>query len=119
MTVKPRTNYTLDMLILGLFVVVMLSGLLLWLVYPHGGTRSGQSHGRGGGRIAEDIVTDTTAVLGLSRSEMDTIHDWSGVAVGVLVLVHIVFHWKWIVCQTRQIFRPKARRSRSQPCTND
>ena len=44
MNVKPRTNLVLDTAILGLFVVVLVSGLLLWVVYPSGGTRARGRH---------------------------------------------------------------------------
>jgi len=34
-----------------------------------------------------------------------TIHDWSGIAMGVFVLIHLVLHWKWIVTMTKKIFK--------------
>ncbi|MCZ7541064.1 MAG: DUF4405 domain-containing protein [Anaerolineae bacterium] len=37
MAVKPRTNLTLDAVILALFLVIFISGVLLWVVYPPGG----------------------------------------------------------------------------------
>lgn len=114
MTVKPRTNYMLDMLILSLFIVVLVSGLLMWLVYSHGSTHSSQSNGRGGRTVAVDSDS-TTTILGLSRGDMETIHNWAGVGIGGLVLVHILFHWKWIVCQTKQTFNPQPKRSHSKP----
>jgi len=33
------------------------------------------------------------------------IHDWSGVAMAVLVFVHLVLHREWIRAMTKQIFR--------------
>ncbi|MBN2042298.1 MAG: DUF4405 domain-containing protein [Candidatus Aenigmarchaeota archaeon] len=36
---------------------------------------------------------------------LSTIHDWSGIIMGILVLVHLVLHWKWIVCMTKSFFR--------------
>ena len=35
------------------------------------------------------------------------IHDWSGLIMGILVLVHIVLHWKWIVSMTKSFFKGK------------
>lgn len=119
MSVKPRTNYILDALILVLFIVVMVSGLLLWFVYPHSGERAGQFSPRGegrGARAAEVEETSAMTILGLSRHDMGTVHDWAGLAMGGLVLVHVVFHWKWVVCQTKQIFRRQRAAPRKQPC---
>lgn len=121
MSVKPRTNYILDALILVLFIVVMVSGLLLWFVYEPGGSRAGQINGRGEGRGARaDIVEETAAmtVLSLTRSEMRTVHDWAGLAMGVLVVVHVVFHWKWIVCQSKRLFSAPRATTRERSCTD-
>lgn len=31
------------------------------------------------------------------------IHDWSGIVMVVLVLVHLIQHWKWIVAMTKRL----------------
>lgn len=33
------------------------------------------------------------------------IHDKSGLIMGLLVLVHLILHWKWIVAMTKNIFK--------------
>ena len=53
-------------------------------------------------------------MLGISRgslpiSQMSTIHDWSGLIMGLLVLVHLILHWRWIVCMTKSFFRKGGR----------
>lgn len=30
------------------------------------------------------------------------VHDWSGLALCVLVLVHVAMHWRWLVTMTRK-----------------
>jgi len=35
-----------------------------------------------------------------------TIHDWSGFAMAVLVLMHLILHWGWIVETTKSYFKP-------------
>ena len=65
--------------LLGLLEV--LSGFILWLALPHGG-------GRGGAELA---------FWGLSRDTWVDIHDWVAVALLVLVVIHVLFHWKWII----------------------
>jgi len=35
------------------------------------------------------------------------IHDFSGLAMGLLVLVHIIMHWRWIVSFTKKLLGGK------------
>ena len=35
------------------------------------------------------------------------LHDWSGLIMGILVLTHLVLHWKWIVSVTKSTFGKK------------
>lgn len=42
---------------------------------------------------------------GLPMYEINLIHDWSGVVLSVLILIHIILHWKWIINITKQIFK--------------
>lgn len=32
------------------------------------------------------------------------IHDWSGVVMAVIVLLHLILNWDWIVCTTKSFF---------------
>jgi len=32
------------------------------------------------------------------------IHDWAGLAMAILVLVHLILNWDWIVAVTKDIF---------------
>jgi len=36
-------------------------------------------------------------ISGLSR-----LHDWSGIAMTVLVIIHLALHWNWIVVTTKR-----------------
>ena len=38
---------------------------------------------------------------------ISTFHDWSGVVMAVLVLVHLIVNWDWIVGMTRELFCKK------------
>lgn len=31
------------------------------------------------------------------------LHDWGGIAMTVLVIVHLALHWRWIVVMTKKI----------------
>lgn len=112
MAVKPRTNLTLDAVILALFLVIFISGVLLWVVYPPGG---GGRVGNGRGAVAASA--EDFALLGLDRHSMNDVHAWAGVIMGALVLVHVVFHWKWIVCQVGRLWSsPRPARAPRDAC---
>lgn len=32
------------------------------------------------------------------------IHDWSGMVMSILVIMHIVLHWKWIIIMSKKLF---------------
>ena len=46
-------------------------------------------------------MTDVVLPLAL----MSDIHDWSGIALGFLVAMHMVLNRRWIVSMTRKILR--------------
>jgi len=35
-------------------------------------------------------------------SAITAVHDWSGLAVGILAVLHVLMHRKWITAMTRQ-----------------
>ncbi len=35
------------------------------------------------------------------------VHDWSGIILLILILAHLVLHWRWIVSSTKAIFSKK------------
>jgi cytochrome b subunit of formate dehydrogenase len=46
----------------------------------------------------------------LPMRDLTLIHDWSGILLGLLVLVHLVLNYRWIITMTRQIFGKKRMR---------
>ena len=36
-----------------------------------------------------------------------TIHDWSGLVMAILVLIHLILNWGWIVETTKEYFKKK------------
>lgn len=38
---------------------------------------------------------------------INKIHDFSGIAMGLFALMHVLLHWKWIVEYTKKIFGAK------------
>jgi cytochrome b561 len=87
-------HYILFVILLLLGFIQVISGFLLWLVIP-GGHR-----GFGIGQVTGDLLW--------SRYTWIEIHDWTAVALVVVVIIHIILHWKWIVYMTKKItgFKP-------------
>lgn len=44
---------------------------------------------------------------GLPWRQITRLHDWSGVVMGVLVFVHLVQNWSWMVAMTKKTFGKK------------
>jgi len=88
---KKTQNYILFVILffLGLFQAV--SGFIMWLALPHSGG------GRGGGDTFWSLARDTWRDL----------HDWVAVALLVIIIIHLILHWKWIVYMTKSYFREK------------
>jgi len=38
---------------------------------------------------------------------MSRLHDWSGLAIGILVFVHLVLNWRWITAMTKNMLKKK------------
>jgi len=83
------------MFLLALFQAV--SGFVLWLVLPRGG---GYRGGRGTGIGGE-------AIFLWDRHTWIDLHTWVAVALLVVIVLHLIFHWKWIVYVTKRYFSPQ------------
>jgi hypothetical protein len=40
------------------------------------------------------------------------LHEWFGIAIATILIVHILFHWKWISCMIMNFFRENAKGQR-------
>jgi Domain of unknown function (DUF4405) len=67
------------------------TGLVLWLALPRGG---GGGFGRGGG---------DQSFAALDRHSWADLHNWTGLALVAVVLVHLALNWRWITDQTRRL----------------
>lgn len=87
---QARLNFSLDSLMFVAFILVNLSGLIVWKALPSGGYRGGRN------------PAFRAAVLGLTRHEWNDLHLWVGLAIIAILTVHVSLHWKWIVCMLRR-----------------
>ena len=77
------------------------TGFVLWLGFPNGGGGRGLGGGGGVGNLT---------FWELSKHTWIDIHDWVAVALVVLVILHVVLHWKWIVRMAKLLFRGTPKR---------
>jgi hypothetical protein len=89
---RPIQNLWIDIVSFILFVVLVATGLLMAFSLPPG------SHG--------------WAVWGLGRHAWGDVHFWVAIAMLATIALHLVMHWRWIVCTVkgRPLDSPQARR---------
>jgi len=88
---KAARNFYLAVVMFLLGLVEVVSGFILWLALPGGG---GYMGGRG---------VDSAASFLWSRGTWLDLHIWVGVAVVIMVVIHLVLHWRWIVSVTKRL----------------
>lgn len=110
---KKYTNYALDLLLLLSGVASLASGYVVWFVLPRGmGLHGGRASFCGGGGTG--VAGNTEDFFEMFRYTWIEIHNWASVVLAVIVIIHILFHWSWIVGITKKIssyFKNHARRA--------
>jgi len=84
---KAKLNYWVDIGLAISFFICFITGLIKW---PG---------------LIKIIGVSTYKVLHVRN--ISVLHDWSGLIMGLLVLIHLALHWKWIVCMTKDIVSRK------------
>jgi cytochrome b subunit of formate dehydrogenase len=92
---KARINYYVDIVIMISFVIAAVSGMILFFA-GSGGYQGGRNP-----RYAQEV-------LGISRLLWKDLHDWGGIIMLAGVFLHLVLHWKWMVCMTRNLLKKPA-----------
>ena len=64
--------------------------------FPESGGGGGRGWGGGGGQLT---------FWELSKHTWIDIHDWVAVALTLLIIIHVILHWKWIVRMAKSLFR--------------
>lgn len=97
---KNYINYVMDftLLLSGAFTIA--SSYIVWFVLPRGMGLHGSpycwSHS-GQGDFGNWVT-----VLGWPRYIWIEIHNWAAVALLAIILLHIIFHWSWIIETTKR-----------------
>ena len=84
---SAKVNFWVDFFIFLSFLATAFTGIILFFFLP-GGIR------QGGYQV----------FLGMVKRTWTVIHNWAGLIMIVLVIVHVILHWNWIVCMTKGIF---------------
>lgn len=95
---KVKLNYLLDAVIGLAFLLSGMTGIA-FLLMGSGGYQGGRN------------PNYATALLGLSRETWSDLHTWASLVMIAGVIVHLVFHWKWIVCATQKMMPSLPRRA--------
>lgn len=85
---KPKVNYVVDFLAFISFIITAFSGLAIKFFMPSGVRQ---------GRFQE--------FLGIQKGTWSEAHDFFGILMILLVLVHFVLHWDWVVCMTKNMLK--------------
>ncbi len=95
---RTELNAIVDAIAYAGLVVLATTGLMLRWQMPPG---SGGLHGMGPGSGAGAGSRPVTVVWGFSRHEWGSIHYWIALGLMSVLAVHLILHWKWIVCVLR------------------
>ena len=101
---RGKLNYAVDIAIGIGFILSMASGIILLFLPSGGGFQGGRN------------IVFQTEILGMSRWFLKDLHTYSSILMGIGVLGHLLLHWNWIVCMTRNIFMPGKKKSLRKVC---
>jgi len=87
---KQKINYIIDFLALISFIITAFTGLVLMLSMPSG-VRQGRFQ----------------SLLGIEKTTWIKLHDWFGIGLIILVIIHLILHWDWLVLMTRNTLKKK------------
>ncbi len=87
---KSKLNYIIDFFTFISFLITSITGLIIFFFLPNGIRQ---------GRFQE--------FFWITKDFWNFIHIWSGILMIVLVIIHFILHWDWIVCMTKNIFSKK------------
>ena len=96
LSVRTRLNYVLD-IIIGLAFLLSAASGVVFLVAGSGGYQGGRN------------AAFETAILGISRWTWSDLHAWTSLVMISGVMLHFVLHWRWVVCATKGLLRPRRR----------
>lgn len=85
---RNQLNYIVDFCLNILFLIVAFTGLYMYFFIPSGVPRG-----------------KYVVYMGLTKSTWLWIHNKSAILMTIIVAVHLILHWRWIMYTTRNFFR--------------
>lgn len=85
---KTKLNYLVDLCMGLCFLVVAITGVIIFLFLPSGIRRGGYQQ-----------------FWGITKQNWENIHDWAGIILLIFIVLHLILHWSWIVSMTKALFR--------------
>lgn len=101
---RARLNYIVDMVIAVSFILAMISGLVFLFIPSSSGFQGGRN------------FLYQREVFGLNRWFLKDLHTYSSILMGMGVLGHLVLHWNWMVCMTRNLFTRRKEKRVQEVC---
>jgi hypothetical protein len=99
-SIKNYINYILDIVLLFSISFVLMSSYIVWFILPRGTGQHGSPYcSMYGLGMSGNYIT----VWGFPRYIWIEIHNWASVALLVVILLHIIFHWGWIAATTKRV----------------
>ena len=87
---KSKINYFIDILMLIFFIINSITGLITFFFLPAGIKRGAYQE-----------------FSGIIKQNWVDVHNWSGLLLLLLVVIHLILHWKWIVSMTKALIHKK------------
>lgn len=95
LSTKLHYNWYIDAILFLGALLAVLTGIYFFF-YPVGGYMGGRN-------------PDYGVIFIFGRETWEVLHDWTGIAMIAAALIHVVFHWKWILGTLKRIFRKAER----------
>ena len=84
---KNKIYYFLDIIMFLLFIVVAISSVALYFL-PSGVRRGSWQ-----------------LFWGVSKSDWLFVHKWAGIVLIILMFIHFLLHWRWVLETTKNYFK--------------
>ncbi len=98
---KNYFNYLLDILLFSTGLSIVLSSTVIWFIIPRGlGLHGDPFCSKEGMGPTGNVIS----FLGWRRYNWIDFHNWTSVGLFVIVVIHVILHWSWIVETTKRFF---------------
>ena len=84
---KNNLKFLVDVFMFFNFIIIAISGFILWLVIP-----------RGSGKLGASFI--------LLRETWIFLHNWVSVLLIILIIIHLLLNWVWIKSMFKFILQP-------------